>query len=279
MRQIIDTASLANISALPPGPLALVLNEDDFRIDSTLAHLRRQGFAAIVAVSTRERDHDSADLDITCPPKTTLPDIVTAAMPALAGRWLMACYNGEYFYYPFCEDRNVADLAQFVAEERREAVFTTVVDLYPRDVATFDAGLSDEEVMFDWAGYYAADRWSDGQALDRQIDLFGGLKWRFAEHIPWSRQRIDRVALFRARADLVMDAEHRLSDPEMNTLACPWHHSLTCAMASFRVAKSLLRNPGSTFDIDSFVWDQSRPFAWRSGQLMQAGLMEPGQWF
>jgi hypothetical protein len=45
------------------------------------------------------------------------------------------------------------------------------------------------------------------------------------------------------------------------------------------VAKALKRNPGSTYDIPTFRWDNSVPFEWSSRQLMDLGLMEPGQWF
>ena len=50
-------------------------------------------------------------------------------------------------------------------------------------------------------------------------------------------------------------------------------------MASFRVAKALVRNPGSREQIRSFTWRNSEPFRWSSHQLMERGLMEPGQWF
>ena len=65
----------------------------------------------------------------------------------------------------------------------------------------------------------------------------------------------------------------------MNTFACPWHNNLTAAVASFRVAKALARNPGSRDEITSFAWRGSHPFRWNSQQLMELGLMEPGQWF
>lgn len=55
--------------------------------------------------------------------------------------------------------------------------------------------------------------------------------------------------------------------------------SLTGAVASFRVAKALRTNPGSRDDIGDFRWHRSEPFRWSSLQLMELGLMEPGQWF
>jgi len=48
---------------------------------------------------------------------------------------------------------------------------------------------------------------------------------------------------------------------------------------SFRTAKALRTNAGSMFDIPSFRWHNSIEFQWHSQQLMDLGLMEPGQWF
>jgi len=87
------------------------------------------------------------------------------------------------------------------------------------------------------------------------------------------------VALFRTVPGLRLRGNHTLNVAEYNTYACPWHHSLTAAICSFRTAKALKRNPGSTYDIHSFRWHNSTPFEWHSRQLLDLGLMEPGQWF
>jgi len=42
------------------------------------------------------------------------------------------------------------------------------------------------------------------------------------------------------------------NDDEYNTYACPWHNNLTSAIVSFRAAKALKHNPGSSFDIHTF---------------------------
>ena len=114
---------------------------------------------------------------------------------------------------------------------------------------------------------------------DRQLDFFGGLRWRFEEHIEPSRRRIDRIALVRSRSDIRLRPDHTWTDEELNTYACPWHHNLTAAVVSFRTAKALCTNPASRFDIATFRWHNSVPFEWKSQQLLDLGLMEPGQWF
>ncbi len=76
-----------------------------------------------------------------------------------------------------------------------------------------------------------------------------------------------------------MTADHRFSVEEYNTYSCPWHHNLTAAVASFRVAKALVRNPGSRDHVHDMTWRHSQRFDWTGQQLMDLGLMEPGQWF
>jgi hypothetical protein len=114
---------------------------------------------------------------------------------------------------------------------------------------------------------------------ERQLDFFGGLRWRFEEHIPPAKRKIDRIALFRAKPGLKLRADFTFSDEEYNTYACAWHHNITTAIVSFRTAKALRTNAGSRFDIHNFRWHNSIPFEWHSQQLMDLGLMEPGQWF
>ena len=45
------------------------------------------------------------------------------------------------------------------------------------------------------------------------------------------------------------------------------------------IAKALARNPGSRDEIGGFTWRNSHEFHWSAQQLMDLGLMEPGQWF
>jgi hypothetical protein len=133
----------------------------------------------------------------------------------------------------------------------------------------------------DRSGYYALARMKPGTEWpeERQLDFFGGLRWRFEEHISEASRKIDRVGLFKSSKELVLRGNHTFNEPEYNTYSCEWHHNLSAAIMSFRTAKALKRNPGSAFDIQSFQWHNSAPFEWHSRQLLDLGLMEPGQWF
>ena len=288
-------ASLAQFLTQAPdrlvkGPIALILIEDEAAVTQTLEHHLRAGFKLILALSPEPL------------PEGTIPaegasKIVNLHHDSRRGRahveavnavieaaptdtWLYYGYNAEFLFYPFSEHRTVGEMLGFHAEERRRAMLTYVVDLYAPDLDRFPDAVSIEQAMFDRTGYFALGRVDrDGRHKERQLDFHGGLRWRFEEHIPRDRRRIDRIALFQTRPGLKLLPDHRFNIEEYNTYSCPWHHNLTAVVASFRVAKALARNPGSRGQIGTFRWRNSQSFYWSSQQLMDFGLMEPGQWF
>ena len=273
---------------LAKGPVALIFAEDAVELDTTLRHHQQLGFRAVVAfmpdviglpddlVNTVHRvRYDTMR-------EGALQHAVNAISNAAPGTWFYYCYNAEFLFFPFCETRTIGEMLTFHTEERRDAMLAYVVDLYADDLDRFPDAVSLERAYLDKSGYYAlarTDAGRDGHPKERQLDFFGGLRWRYEEHVPAPRRKIDRIALFRAARGLKLHEDHTFSDEEYNTFACPWHNNLTAAIASFRTAKALKRNPGSTFDIHTFRWHNSVAFEWHSRQLLDLGLMEPGQWF
>ncbi|MEM7296377.1 MAG: hypothetical protein AAF330_07130 [Pseudomonadota bacterium] len=268
------------------GPIAIIIVEDDVEVESTLRHHASVGFKHIIAV-TRDPDDIPQGLelplsiiafDLTTPGAFVEP--INALIDAAPKAWFGYCFNAEYIFFPFCETRTVGEMSVFLMEERRDSALTYVVDLYAGDLRRYPTGVSTPAAQLDKSGYYALsrkDRWNND--IDRQMDFFGGLHWRFEEHIPTKLRRIDRIGIFRAKPGLELLPDHTFSDPEYNTYACPWHHSITGVIASFRTAKALRRNPGSRHQIETFRWHNSVKFSWSSDQLLDLGLMEPGQWF
>lgn len=277
----------AEPAALAKGPVALIFIEDEVEIASTLRHHIDCGFRKVIAFAPAhiEIPDEFADevstVSLDFGRQNALFETVNSVIAAAtSGVWLYYCYNAEYLFFPFCEHRTVGELVSFVTEERRDAVMTYVVDLYAGDLQAHPSAVDLKNAHLDRSGYYAlsrTDRWNN--ALERQMDFFGGLRWRFEEHIPANRRRIDRISLFRAQNGLTFRPDFTLSEPEMNTYQCPWHNNTSSAICSFRTAKALKRNPGSTYDISTFTWYNSVPFTWHSQQLLDLGLMEPGQWF
>jgi hypothetical protein len=275
-------------SVLTKGPIAIIMAEDATEVDTTLRHHLVAGFKSVLLLAPDEipvaPDLTDKIHRITHNVHTegALVDAMNRLIDAAAGQWLYYCYNAEYLFFPFCETRRIGELLAFHTEERRDAVLSYVVDLYAGDLTTHPDAVSLENAHLDRTGYYALARTETVKPhnpKDRQLDFFGGLRWRFEEHVPWTRRKIDRIALFRAKQGLRLRPDFTLTDEEMNTYACPWHNNITTAICSFRTAKALRANPGSRFAINTFHWQNSAPFQWQSQQLMDLGLMEPGQWF
>ena len=279
---------LADKEAVPQkGPVAVIVAEDDVELDTTLRHHQQAGFKHVIAFMPERfelaRDLQDTVIRITC--DTSAPNALETAVNGVigavpAGTWMFYCFNAEFLFHPFCETRSVGEMLAFHTEERRSAMLTYVVDLYADDLWSNPNAVSLDRAHLDKSGYYALARpGANGHPKERQLNFYGGLRWRFEEHVPEARRKIDRISLFKTKPGLKLRDDHTFNDEEYNTYACEWHHNLTAAICSFRTAKALKLNPGSTYDIDTFKWHNSAPFEWHSRQLLDLGLMEPGQWF
>ena len=271
---------------LVKGPLALIFAEDEVELNATIRHHLGLGFrhTVVFAMSEFQIADDVADqiirVSYNMQNDAALETAVNGVMKATGDLWIYYCFNTEFLFFPFCEHRAVGEMIAFNIEERHDTILTYVVDLYTGDLWTNTNAVCIEDAHLDKTGYYALarkDRWNND--LDRQLDFFGGLRWRFEEHIPAPRRRIDRVSIFRNKPGLTFLPDHTFSDSEYNTYSCPWHNNMTASVCSFRTAKALKRNPGSTYEIETFKWHNSIPFEWHSQQLLDLGLIEPGQWF
>lgn len=279
---------------LARGPVAVVMAEDTVEVGSTLRHLFGAGFRAVLLFAHPSlvlppedrgaalKDDAIHRIDHDVYADGALCTAVNRLIAAAPGTWFHCCYNAEYLFYPFSETRSIRDLIAFQTEERRDAALACVIDLYAGDLDRHPDAVAREDAWLDAMGYYALarpDPAQPGAVKARQMDVFGGLRWRYEQHVPSDRRRIDRVALFRARRGLEMRPDHTFNMEEYNTCACAWHHNITTAICSFRAAKALRRNPGSAASIRTFRWPGSAPFRWQARQLMDLGMMEPGQWF
>lgn len=284
LKQFLDEAS----DCLAKGPTGLIFAEDEVELDSTLRHHLDCGFKQVLFFSpaqyaieaSLEQQVHRIDYDILS--ENVVQSHVNSLIAKAPGIWFYYCYNAEYLFHPFCEHRTVGEMITWNTEERRNTILSYVVDLYAGNLDQFPNAVSLDDAHLDKSGYYALarkDPKNDNHPKERQLDFFGGLRWRFEEHIPLPRRKIDRVALFKAKPGLTLLPDHTFNDEEYNTFSCPWHHNITASICSFRTAKALKTNPGSTFDIETFAWHNSAKFEWHSQQLLDLGLMEPGQWF
>ena len=133
--------------------------------------------------------------------------------------------------------------------------------------------------MLDSLGYYGQSRRDQFGPKSRQIDVYGGLRWRFEEFIPWERRRINNVRLVKSAPDLILGDDFIFNQSEYETYQSEWHNSPSLAVCSFRATKFLLNNPGSRERLEKFKWPNSVKYEATANQLLALGLMEPGQWF
>lgn len=276
------------LDALTTGPVAVIFAEDLVEVDTTIRHHQYLGFVETLILGPDEMELTTAleknvrriPFDVRA--EGAVVDAMNRLIDAAPGIWMYYCYNAEYLFYPFCDTRKITEMLAFHTEERRDAMLSYVIDLYAGNLGDHPTAVSLEDAHLDRSGYYAAARpgeTRDDPHKERQLDFFGGLRWRFEEFIPEERRKIDRIALFRTKPGLKLRPDHTFSDEEYNTYSCPWHHNLTASICSFRTAKALRTNPGSMYEIPSFHWHNSVEFEWHPNQLLELGLMEPGQWF
>ena len=257
------------------GPIAVMICESGTHCDESAAHALGRGFGAVLALgpgaaAMAETDGTyrvEADVMSDAARTHTLNRVIAG----LADKWLLILFNGEYFYYPFAETRSVKDLTEFLWSERRSSIMSYTIDLY-NDAMKTGAPPRLDDAYFDAEGWYGFERG------DRLADVYGGLGWRFEEYVPLNLSRVNRPAFFLARKGLTIDADLWLSDEEMNTFSCPWHHSPTVALMSFRRARTLLDHPKFSQGVDTLTWPHSRRFTGASEQLVESGLIEAGQW-
>ncbi len=283
----LDEFISAQKATLKKGPIAIIFVEDAVEVESTLEHHLALGFKQIFVLAQKlpglAEEISNEIITVYYDPlkKHAVRDAINTLMPHMGDAWVYTCFNAEYLFFPFSETRNFAELVAFHAEERRDSMLSYVIDIYAGDLNAAPSGVDRENAYLDKAGYYALARRDDKthQPKERQLEFFGGLKWRFEEFVPYERRKIDRIAIFRARADLRMRDNFTFSNEEYNTHSCPWHNNITAAILSFRTAKALCHNPSSRVKISDFTWFNSALFTWSSQQLLDLGLIEPGQWF
>jgi hypothetical protein len=208
---------------LAKGPIAIVMAEDQVEIESTVLHHLNIGFRAVILLANREiaLSQTVEDQVHRVDYETHVPEAIQTAVnqviEAAVGTWMYYGFNAEYLFHPFCETRNVRDLLAFQTEERRDALLSYVIDLYADDLIAHPLAVSLDTAMLDRSGYYALGRpdpANHNHPRERQLDFFGGLRWRFEEHIPAARRKIDRIALFRAKPGLKLRADYTFSDEE-----------------------------------------------------------------
>ena len=260
---------------LPGGPVAIVLCDSPRQAANTVSRLAGQGVGALIVVG------ESGPLDSGVVPVVQIAEnpgrhayrLVNTLLGALAGRWVVWLWAGEFLFYPFSETRSLPELTDFLRDERRKVLFSYALDLYAIDMPGPHQPPWDIALHFDAIGYQPFPQ------PDQGLNLYGGLSWRFEELVTDQMHQLGRSALVQVGGNLALDRNWRFDDPEYDSVSCPWHHSPTGAVMSLRRTWRIMAHPGFTDVAGDLIWQGSTPFEWTSQQLLELGIIEPGQWF
>ena len=86
---------------------------------------------------------------------------------------------------PVARSEDLPAEVAFNTEERRKTIPMTVVDLYAGHLGQSPDGVDVTNTYLDRLGYYTETRRDGEQApLPQQFNFYGGLRWRFEEHVP-----------------------------------------------------------------------------------------------
>lgn len=261
---------------LPGGVVAVVLSEQVLHATASARWLQGKGARAVIDVGAGV---DAAEVD--CPVITIeerpaergLADQMNLLIDALDGRWVTWLWAGEFFLYPFCESRALADLTEFLTDERRRSLFAYALDLYAHDLPGEGSCPTEAALWIDKAGYHAFPR------SNQQLRVFGGLGWRFHEMLPTGMEQIGRTALFKAAHGVHLGQDMMFEDEDYASVSCPWHNSPTGAVMSLRRTRRIMAHPNFGPLRSKLEWRGTAPFHWTSTELMEDGMIEPGQWF
>ncbi len=261
---------------LPEGVVAILFCETRMQVAVPARRLEAQGAVAIIAIGMNVELDDITIPVLHIDERPTQRDAwkqLNTLIAALAGRWLLWLWNGEFFVFPYGENRTLGDLTAFLSDERRPSVFTYVLDLYGNDLPGPLEDPADEELCFDRIGYHAFPQG------EHELRVSGGLGWRFAEFGSRDMEQIGRASLFRANRDILMDRRYVFADAAYNSVQCKWHHSPTAAMMTLRRSRRIMAHPDFHAVREKLMWAGSERFDWTSRQLLELGMIEPGQWF
>ena len=260
---------------LPSGTVAVVLCESPRQAANTVSRLVEQGAGAIVTVGEAGplETGDCPLIRIAEDPGRHAYRVLNTVLSGLEERWVAWLWAGEFLFYPFCETRSLPEMTAFLQDERRKVLFSYALDLYGIDMPAPDQRPWEAELYFDRIGYQP---FPDG---DKGLNLYGGLCWRFEELAPGGMLQLGRGSLIRMQRGLELNRDWRFEHPDYDSYSCPWHHSPTGAVMTLRRAWRIMAHAGFTDVAGDLIWQGSERFDWTSRQLLEFGMIEPGQWF
>jgi hypothetical protein len=203
------------------------------------------------------------------------------------GRWCLSLESTDLFVFYRYESRPILSLVDFLETEYRDHLYAVVVHLYGERPAeeialAQEPKLPDQAFLFDSIGYVTFDVGSD-----RSVTIRGGLLRRaLFGRVPHESPPLNRIPLIKWRRTFSYLDGHRLLWPHrLNTPHARWHTSPTGCLLRL----SVFMTEGSEDDLclppcaeplrrRALRNDVSQRYK-GSEDLVNAGLLNPGQWF
>lgn len=199
--------------------------------------------------------------------------------------WSIVLKAGEFLLYPFVASRTIADLCKFLFDETRFTFFALRLDAYP---LTHEANTLSRQPS-DWG----VDRFGYHFAFDRQLqmDLWAGgflQRFTFPPTTPWRDNftNLSRIPMMRAGRRRCHGRDFvSVLPPHLNQACSAWHLSPTGCIVSAHAYQSFkaIHDGHATAPNSEEVWAKLRSaphlrLNWKHEQLVDAGLMNLGQW-
>jgi hypothetical protein len=198
-------------------------------------------------------------------------------------RWCLSVSACDFLVFPRCESRSIRSLTDFLETEHRDHAFAVTVHMYgegPAEAVADGAAADPFSALplFDPVGYVTSASGEDGT-----VRVGGGLTRRtLFRTVPRNAPRLDCIPLVRWRRHFsYVDGTRSLQPRRLNRPHAPWHSSPTACLLCF----SLLLEPEDDADagLGTLRSQDLRTNASRryrsSEDLVECGMLNPGQWF
>ena len=217
------------------------------------------------------------------------------------GRWCLSLEPSDLFVFARSESRRIKDLTDFLETEHRDHIYALVVEMYG-DRPTAGAGLDADDSPLDRLPYFdPLGYWVSDVGHHRNVVMRGGVQRRtlYAE-TPARSPSLSRIPLVKWSRFCAYVAGTRLMVPaRLNTPHSSWHSSPTAcllrfalldddtslAMAAAAEGGEIVRDGGGSSyaalprlrrrDLKHAASARFRA----STDLVDCGLLNPGQWF
>lgn len=217
-------------------------------------------------------------------------------------RWCLSVEMTDFFVFYRSESRHIRDFIDFLESESRRQVFALVIDMYGEGPAAAIAGAERDDPLralpyFDPLGYTTAAN----PGAFREVVVRGGVQRRARYSAdPGRAPALNRIPLAKWGRFCAYIADTRLlAPPRLNVPHAPWHTSPTSCLLRFALlsdddklalsesveeAALVVDDGGACYaglaQLRQMALrrDFSREYA-SSKDLVESGLLNPGQWF